>query len=121
MDQYFHPAYGAIQLAVMGKFRKSGAVKLIEPALMNWDLSGWSNTWRKIVASLDALVAWPRPDFSIGRGVFTEIQDCQRANIPVWIVTNDLEFYRDFRLELLDLDSYRHFAVVLLKKEGCRG
>lgn len=120
-DQYSHPAYWDVQLAVMNKFRKDGPIKLIEAARLQWDLVCWKAAWPKILSTLNGLVVWPRPDFSIGRGVFTEIRDCQRANIPIWVVTDDLEFYQDFHLELLDVGSYRHYAVVLLQKVGCHG
>ncbi len=113
-DLYNNPLYSSVRSAVLSQFLAEGGT-LIEPAKQGWSLHEWLEAWEKIRTSLDLLAAWPRPDWTIGRGVYREIRDCQKSGLPVWIVTQELDFYDRFELVPMNAGSLRYFAWVRLK------
>ena len=119
-DQYRHPEYPAFRHAVRVRF-PAELYELVEPAHQNWSLEAWHAAWREILPSLHTLVVWPRPDFVIGRGVFSEIRDCQERAVPILILPEPSSWYLDFRVELTGAGPYRHWARIQPLGDGADG
>ena len=85
--------------------------KWIEPAHMGWSLSEWLSNWEKILPKLNVLVVIPRPDMTVGRGCWQEIDDCQARQIPIYVATG-AGFVREFKITLLPGNSYRRWTRI---------
>jgi hypothetical protein len=81
MDYYTMPYYHHARDETKSRFPKN--TEWIEPASLNWSHRDWKENWKVIRPQLSALVAIPRMDNSIGRGMEYEIYSCQAFDIPV--------------------------------------
>ena len=83
----------------------------IEPADMGWSLTEWLSNWENILPKLNLLVVIPRPDMTVGRGCWQEIDDCRARKIPIYIATNT-GFVRKFKTARLPGNNYRRWTRI---------
>lgn len=110
-DQYSHPDYDKVLQRVRERF--PGEV-IFEPAKQGWSLKQWQAEWPGLLADITTLIIWPRPDFTIGRGVFTEYTDCQGRSVPIAVALSPCWWPKHFAIDRLPGDSYRHWARIRL-------
>ena len=109
-DQFDAPGYSKILDRVKKEFP---AEIIIEPAKNRWSLAEWEKEWKRIRRGVTALVVWPRADLSIGRGVWREIRDCNRAHIPILVIDHDGRFLRcSFTVQRINGASFRYWAHI---------
>ena len=88
LDQFNHADYRRVRRSIKRNLPAS-AWAIFEPARMPWTTPEWLKAWPRLLRWVDALVIWPRPDGSVGFGVYQEACDVERMDRPVYVVDSN--------------------------------
>lgn len=83
IDQYESPGYANVLEAVKAFFGPSA--KILEARSLWNSNDEWRAGWPRLLPTVDALAVWPRPDRTLGAGLFREIEDARKHRVPVFI------------------------------------
>ncbi len=86
LDQYDKPEYPTVLADVRGYFGPEA--EILESRALWHSNDHWRGAWPGLLPTVDALAVWPRPDGTIGAGVYREVQDAREHGIPVHIFAN---------------------------------
>lgn len=99
LDQFAHLRYEKAHQDTRTHFPVDSWA-MFEPARCSWTSKDWLSTWPRLLCWIDALVIWPRPDASVGYGVYQEACDIQCLGRPIYVLSSGgtLKSFRGFRL-----------------------
>lgn len=116
LDLFDHPDYIKARKVVSARFPE-GTWAVFEPARCPWNTAEWLRAWKRLRRQVDALVIWPRPDGSVGYGVYQEACDVQDSGKPVYVLrlSGRLHALGGFRI-MPEPRSFSRYARVIFGK-----
>lgn len=85
LDQYRDQGYREARQLTRSQFPRTKWA-IFEPARCDWGRGVWNEVWPRLARWIDVLVIWPRPDRTVGLGVYTEACDVKSGGKPVYVL-----------------------------------